>query len=176
MQLLATNPVPSVRAVPMAAGYEAFYEAEYTALTRLGYVLTGSRGVAEDLVQETMLRAYRHWGKVSSYDKPGAWARRVLCNLATSRGRKLTSEAKAMVKLRGGRTAEPELRGESVELWQALRKLPARQAQTLALFYVEDLPVAEIATLLECPEGTVKALLHRGRQALAAQLGEEVSS
>ena len=158
-------------AAPLGA-FEAFYDAECAPLTRLGYVLTGSQGVAEELVQETMLRAYRHWPKVSTYEKPGAWARRVLCNLATSRGRRLGAEARAMVRFGGSRAPAPEPAPESAEVWSALRKLPARQAQAVALFYVEDLSVAEIAELLECPDGTVKALLHRGRKALAQQLGE----
>jgi RNA polymerase sigma factor (sigma-70 family) len=98
----------------------------------------------------------------------------VLVNLATSRGRRLTAEAKAMVRLRGNRPVEPTARVESLELWAELRKLPPRQAQALALFYVEDLSIADIASLLECPEGTVKAQLHRGRTTLARALGEVV--
>jgi RNA polymerase sigma-70 factor, ECF subfamily len=172
MQFVAAGPVEDVEAAP--AVFETFYEVEYTALLRLGYVLTGSRGTAEELVQETMLRAYRHWRKVGGYEKPGAWARRVLVNLATSRGRRLTAEAKAMLRLRGNRPPEPTTRAESAELWTELRKLPSRQAQALALFYVEDLSIADIASLLECPEGTVKALLHRGRTTLARALGETV--
>jgi len=167
---------------PMAAGtlavsFDEFYAAEYAPLARLGFVLTGSRSVAEELTQETMLRAYRHWRKVGAYDKPGAWARRVLCNLAASRGRRLTAEARALVRLRNGRDAAPEPHPESAELWAAVRELPARQAQVLALHYVEDLSVAEIAEHLECPEGTVKSLLHRGRIALAQRLSgvEEVA-
>ncbi|GIU90735.1 MAG: RNA polymerase sigma factor SigE [Acidimicrobiia bacterium] len=161
---------------PVAVGavvlpFDEFYAAEYAPLARLGFVLTGSRPVAEELTQETMLRAYRHWRKVSAYEKPGAWARRVLCNLATSRGRRLTAEARAIVRLRNGRDAAPEPGPESSELWAEVRELPARQAQVLALHYVEDLSVAEIAEHLECPEGTVKSLLHRGRTALAQRLG-----
>jgi RNA polymerase sigma factor (sigma-70 family) len=171
MQTVAVEPTEEIGAATLAPRFDEFYDDEYGALIRLGYVLTGSHGTAEELVQETMLRVYRNWSKVASYEKPGAWARRVLCNLATSRGRRLTAEAKAMVRFRG-RVEAPEPRAEVAELWVALRKLPTRQAQALALFYVEDLPLTEIAALLECPEGTVKALLHRGRKTLAEQLGE----
>ena len=171
MQMVAAADPHRIEATSPVA-FEAFYDAEYTALLKLGYVLGGSRGIAEDLVQETMLRAYRHWSKVSHYDKPGAWARRVLVNLATSRGRKLTSEAKAMVRLRNRRIDDSQQNPQSEELWRELRKLPARQAHTLALFYVEDRSVADIASLLECPEGTVKNLLHRGRATLARALGD----
>jgi RNA polymerase sigma-70 factor (ECF subfamily) len=109
---------------------------------------------------------------VSRYDKPGAWARRVLVNLATSRGRKLAAEARAIVRVRNRRSAGDAHESPSADLWRELRKLPARQAQALALFYVEDRSIADIAALLECPAGTVKALLHRGRAALASALGD----
>ena len=171
MQMVTVGPTGEIGATALTPRFEDFYDEEYSTLVRLGYVLTGSRNVAEELVQEAMLRTYRHWSKVAHYDKPGAWTRRVLCNLATSRGRRLTVEAKALVRMRS-RPPEPEPRAETAELWAALRKLPARQAQALALFYVEDLPLTEIAALLECPEGTVKSMLHRGRKALAEQLGE----
>jgi RNA polymerase sigma-70 factor, ECF subfamily len=173
MQMVTAGSVGEADVTPGTVAFEAFYEAEYAALLRLGYVLSGSRTTAEELVQETMLRTYRHWKKVRDYDKPGAWARRVLVNLATSRGRRLSAEAKAMVRLRGSRPPETQPRAESAELWSELRKLPARQAQALALFYVEDRPVADIAALLECPVGTVKALMHRGRAALARALGTD---
>jgi RNA polymerase sigma-70 factor, ECF subfamily len=171
MQMVAAADPHRIEATSPAT-FEAFYDAEYTALLKLGYVLGGSRGIAEDLVQETMLRTYRHWSKVAHYDKPGAWARRVLVNLATSRDRRLTAEARAMVRLRNRRTNDLQQNPESEELWRELRKLPARQAQALALFYVEDRSVADIASLLECPEGTVKSLLHRGRDTLATALGD----
>ena len=57
---------------------------------------------------------------------------------------------------------------------EAMRALPERQREVLALHYLADLPVAEIATTLRVPEGTVKSRLMRGREALAAELGKEV--
>jgi RNA polymerase sigma-70 factor (ECF subfamily) len=154
----------------VGADFDAFYTREYAALMRLGYVLTGSRAVAEELVQETMLRAFRHWGRIADYERPGAWARRVLCNLATSRGRRLTAEARALARLRV-KPAEPALAPETIELWAAVRRLPSRQAQVTALAYAEDRSIADIAALLGIAEGTVKAVLHRARGNLAKALG-----
>jgi RNA polymerase sigma-70 factor (sigma-E family) len=161
-----TGEIPAV----VGADFDAFYTREYPSLVRLAYVLTGSRAVAEELVQETMLRAFRHWGRIADYERPGAWARRVLVNLATSRGRRLTAEARAMSRLRA-RPPEPALAAETVELWAAVRRLPARQAQVTALAYLEDRPIAEIAQMLGIAEGTVKAVLHRARGNLARALG-----
>jgi RNA polymerase sigma-70 factor (ECF subfamily) len=55
--------------------------------------------------------------------------------------------------------------------WDAVRSLPRRQAHVVALFYLEDRPVAEIAQILEIAQGTVKKHLFDGRQALARRLG-----
>jgi RNA polymerase sigma-70 factor (ECF subfamily) len=160
--------------IPLVGSFDGFYALEAASLTRLAYVLTGSQAVAEELVQETMLRVYRSWPKVSEYDRPDAWARRVLCNLANSRGRRLGAEARAMVRFRSGHAHSVQPAPECAEVWSALRKLPSRQAQALALFYLEDRSINEIAELLECPGGTVKALLSRGRATLAELLGETV--
>jgi RNA polymerase sigma-70 factor (ECF subfamily) len=153
--------------------FDAFYALEYPRLLPLAYVLTGSHGLAEELVQETMIRALRHWRRVREYEKPGAWARRVLLNLATSKARRVAAEARALVRLGGPRAAELEPSVDTSEVWQAVRALPAREAQALALHYLEDMSVVDMATVLDCPEGTVKTLLYRARKLLAAKLGEE---
>jgi RNA polymerase sigma-70 factor (ECF subfamily) len=59
-------------------------------------------------------------------------------------------------------------------VWAAVRALPPRQAQVVALFYVDDRSVADIARILECAEGTVKAHLHAARQALSRALGNDL--
>jgi RNA polymerase sigma-70 factor (ECF subfamily) len=65
----------------------------------------------------------------------------------------------------------PELPAEADEFWEAVRALPRRQAQTIALHYLEDRPIAEIAEILECSPNTIKVHLHKGRAALASRLG-----
>lgn len=155
-----------------AAGLDRLYEREYGSLVGLALALTGSRAVAEELVQEAFLRAHQRWDRVGVYERPGAWVRRVVVNLATSRGRRLAAEARALVRLRAERPAEPVLSAEAAGFWAAVRALPRRQAQAVALYYGEDRPVAEVAEVLACAQGTVRALLHQGRQTLARRLGE----
>ena len=82
-----TRPLPAEPVVDEGA-FDDFYRREHVKLLRLAYVLTGSRAIAEELVQETMLRVLRHWGRHAELEQPGAWARRILINLATSRGRR----------------------------------------------------------------------------------------
>ncbi len=58
----------------------------------------------------------------------------------------------------------------SALFWEEVRRLPARQAEVVALKYLEGLEVAEIGSVLGVAEGTVKALLHQGRERLRRQL------
>jgi len=153
--------------------FERVFAAEYGPLTALALALTGERGSAEDLVQEAFYRLFRHWNRVSRYERPGAWVRRVLINLATSRRRRVLREALIMARLRhstGFDEGSAPLPGDSAEFWSAVRRLPRRQAQVLILYYAEDRPVAEIAGILGLAEGTIRAQLHSGRRVLAARL------
>ena len=138
----------------------------------LAYALSGSRWAAEDLAQDAFLAAHDRWDRISAYDQPGAWVRRVVANRSISSVRKRRSEAKALVRVAfGERPALPEISTDGGEFWDAVRSLPRRQAQVVALFYLEDRPVAEIAEVLEIAPGTVKKHLFDGRQALARRLG-----
>jgi RNA polymerase sigma-70 factor (ECF subfamily) len=77
-----------------------------------------------------------------------------------------------MVRLGARRQAPQELHTGDDEFWIAVRALPTRQAQCLALHYLEDRPVVEIAAVLGIAEPTVRVHLHAGRRALAAALDE----
>jgi DNA-directed RNA polymerase specialized sigma24 family protein len=137
--MYAVGGIP-VRATPVdeveitaadADGFDAFYRSEQRQLYQLGYVLTGSGAVAEELVQETMLRVLRRWRRVRELEYPAGWARRVLINLATSRGRRLAVEARALVRLRGDRRPEPVPAADTAAVWEAVRRLPRREHKRL---------------------------------------------
>lgn len=151
--------------------FDAYYRADYSKLVGFGFVLTGSRQHAEDLVQDALTEAHRKWDKINGYDDPGAWVRRVMVNKSRSRFRKLTSEIKAITLLTGRRpeVVLPTERGNDVI--DAVRALPPRQRQAIALRYWEDRSVEEIASILECGTETVKTHLKRGRAALSNTLG-----
>lgn len=156
--------------------FETFYEREFRAVTGLAYALSGSRGAAEDLAQEAFLAAHRNWARVSRYDKPEAWVRRVVANMAVSRFRKAMREARALARLGRPEPVIERLPVEAEHFWREVRALPNRQAQAIALFYLEDRSVAEIAEILDCAENTVKVHLHKGRARLAKRLGLEEGS
>ncbi len=137
----------------------------------LAYALSGSRVAAEDLAQEAFLAAHKSWDRVGVYEKPEAWVRRVVANMSVSLFRRKVRETKALARMRDSEAYLPELPAEDEEFWKHVRALPRRQAQAIALFYLEDRPVNEIAEILECAENTVKVHLHKGRARLAERLG-----
>lgn len=161
--------------IQVPAIFEAFYRAEYAAVVGLVYSVAGSWAAAEELTQEAFLRAHRDWHRVGTYARPDSWVRKVALNLGVSRYRRMRSEALARMRL-GRLTSEPaaEMDPPSEEFWQEVRRLPRRQAQVIALRYVEDRSIAEIAELLGLAEGTVKASLHAGRKRLADRLRKEL--
>lgn len=167
-----STPEPGARPIE---SFDDFYRREFHSVVGLGRVLSGSYHVAEDLAQHAFTQAHRNWRRVGGFDDPGAWVRRVLVNASTSRFRRLASETKAVARLAGRRDDPVPGADSSEEIWSAVRRLPRRQAQVIALRYWDDLPVAQIATVLECSPETVKTHLKRGRAALAVTLELEES-
>ena len=158
---------------PPSETFEDFYHREYVAVVGLAFALSGSRSAAEDLAQEAFFAAHRNWGKIARYDKPGAWVRRVVANMSVSAFRRTAAEARAIARAAlGERTEVPDLVATDPEFWAAVRALPRRQAQVVALFYIEDLPIADVGEILDMRPGTVKRHLHDGRRTLARRLQE----
>jgi len=155
--------------------FEDFYVKEYTAVVGLAYALSGSRSGAEDLAQEAFLAAYSNWDRIAGYEQPGAWVRRVVANRSVSSFRRRAAEAKALARAAFGERVEiPDLGASDPDFWSNVRALPRRQAQVIALFYLEDRPIADVAEVLEMSPGSVKRHLHDGRRSLARRLHEEV--
>ena len=151
-----------------AGDYTTFFRAELRPLVALAAAIAGPDR-AEDIAQEALLRAHREWDRIARYDKPGAWVRRVTINLATSSRRRRLSERRALQRVAARRQLDappPEIDG----FWALVRRLPDRQAAAVALFYLDDLSIAEIADALDCAEGTAKAHLHQARHTLARHL------
>jgi len=157
--------------LPGVGGFGDFARAERRSLVAFAWSLTGDLGAAEDLAQEALEAAWRQWARVGGYERPGTWARRVVANRAAGRIRRSGRELRANGRWFGRGDAVVTLDPPDDEFWSAVRGLPARQAQAVALHYLEDRSVADIAAVLGCAEATVKVHLHRGRLALARTLG-----
>jgi RNA polymerase sigma-70 factor (ECF subfamily) len=146
-------------------------ERESQGLVAAVTAIVGDRHRAEEIVQDAFERCYRRWRRVSRLDRPGAWVRRVAINAAISSRRRSTTERRAVERL----GARAELVGPSTDplgalddavLWAEVRALPGEQAAAIALRYVADLTLEEIAATLEVSVPAAKSLLHRGRRAL----------
>jgi RNA polymerase sigma-70 factor (ECF subfamily) len=154
-----------------AAEFDEFYRATSRRVLRYGYAVTGDLTEAQDVVQEAYTRAWRDWRQLERHPSPEAWVRLVVSRLATDRHRRRAGWLRAVVRT----GPPPESTGppgeDTVLLTAALRRLPPAQRQALALHYLFDLSIAEIARETGAAEGTVKSWLSRGRAALAAELG-----
>jgi len=150
--------------------FDDFYRAEVAAMVVLATGVLGRRSGADDLVQEGMLEAYRRWDRLGSYDSPRAWVRRVVVQRAVKAAKKADNERNAHLRALSKRPHEDVVESLDPTLRAQLQQLPAQQRAALALHYLEDLPVAEIADLLGVTEGTVKVHLSRGRTRLADAL------
>jgi len=157
-----------------SASFEEVFSAEYRRVLGLASALCRRRFLAEEVAQDAFVAAFRHWERISTYDDPGAWVRRVTCNLATSSFRRRAREMRALLRLSSRRNPDDELGAGDDAFWDAVRSLPHRQRQCIALRYLEDRSVAEIASVLQIAEATVRVHLHVGRTSLAARLDEEL--
>jgi RNA polymerase sigma-70 factor, ECF subfamily len=152
--------------------FETLFIDEYPKMVALAAAVSGSRLQAEDLAQEAMSRLDRDWDRVQGLDKPGGWLRRVTINLALSHRRRLVAEAKARLRLGATPSTLPPSAAEHEPVWQAVAALPGKQRAAIALRYLEDRSVDEIAGILDIAPATARVHLHRGRQALRERLGD----
>jgi RNA polymerase sigma-70 factor (ECF subfamily) len=151
--------------------FDDFFLREYPRVLAVATALSGNRWAAEDLTQEAFLAAHSEWDRLSRYDAPAAWVRRVVANKAVSTFRRRQSEARALTRWWFlDRTEVPDLSGIDPDFWRAVRSLPKRQAQVIALYYLEDIAVEDVANILDVSTGTVKRHLHRGRDTLARSM------
>jgi len=148
--------------------------------------MTKSEGDAEDLVQDTMLRAYRFWDGFEAGSNCRAWLMRILTNVFRNRYRERAREqeilgeaetsAANLGQFQGAapRDAESALFGRmlSRDVETALATLPAEFRLPVILADLEDLSYKEIADIMECPAGTVMSRLYRGRRMLQKQLSD----
>ena len=149
--------------------FDEFYRTTSVRLTRYGYAVTGDLAEAQDLVQEAYTRAWQRWRTVAEHPNPEAWVRLVVTRLANDRWRRMGRWRAAL--LRSGPTEHARPPSEdAVMLTAALRELPVAHRQALALHYLLDLPVAEIAAEAGVAVNTVKSWLSRGRAGLVAAL------
>lgn len=157
-----------------AADFEQFSAQERTALLALALAWSPRWSDAEDLVQDVFEAAWRSWERISKVDDPKVWVRRMLLNRAVSMHRRRAAERKALWRAPKDDVVHfPDVTGELQRLLFEVRRLPRRQGEVIALLYVDDLDLPEIAQILGCSPETARTHLRRARTTLARRLGLE---
>jgi DNA-directed RNA polymerase specialized sigma24 family protein len=153
------------------AGFVGLFQVEYPPLVRSIYLIVHDREQARDIAQEAFVQLFPRWRRVSHYDRPDAWVRRVAIRIAV---RAIRREGLRR-RLEHGVDVTPPPGPVDLDVLRAVAKLPGAQRAAVVLFYLEDRPVAEVADILACSEVTAKVHLHRARKRLAQLLGDEES-
>ncbi|MEO8294445.1 MAG: sigma-70 family RNA polymerase sigma factor [Gemmatimonadota bacterium] len=151
-------------------------------LYRVGLRYTGEPARAEDLVQDTMLKAYRAWERFQPGTSARAWLLAIMRNTFINLYRREKREPISM-DLENVDVAPEERRNEETDpegaffdkivderILRGLDKLPREFKEVMMLSDVEGLPYAEIAQALSIPVGTVKSRLFRARKLMQADL------
>jgi RNA polymerase sigma-70 factor (sigma-E family) len=148
--------------------FEEYVAARLPALLRYAVMVAGDPHLAEDVVQETMVKAYSHWRRVERADSPDLYVRRMVLNtyLSWRRGGWWRHSTPRADIPDWGTPDSSEAGALRSDLWQRLGQLPPRQRAAVVLRFYEDLPDAEIAEVLGCAVGTVRSQISRALDSL----------
>jgi RNA polymerase sigma-70 factor (ECF subfamily) len=141
----------------------------------LAYSLLRDRGAAEDLAQEVFVKLWQALPRYDGRARLSTWIYAITRNAAISalRGRRHTVSMSdpAVFDEAENRNATTDAGPEDAALWRHVERLPDKQRQAVILYYQDERPVDEVASMMGLPVNTVKTHLHRARASLAAALG-----
>jgi RNA polymerase sigma factor (sigma-70 family) len=162
----------SSQAVPREHGesFESFMRNHTGRLVQALTMISLDREAAADAAQEAFIELYRRWDGGERPRDPAAWLYRVGINRCKDYRRFVTRTVRVVERL--GSAGESDAGTASVgwapspEFLSAFRALPKGQRTAATLYYLNDLPVEEVAAIMGVSEGTVNSHLHRAREAL----------
>lgn len=160
-------PVLATQVVAEPDAFEDFFRANYAPLVRSLSVASGPER-ASDAVQEAFVQANLRWRHVKEMASPAAWVRRVAVNRLIDEHRKAKRGEEAFHRLSASAVAE--LAPADVDLADAIATLPEKQRLAVCCYYLLDLPIDEVAAMLDATPGTIKSNLHDARKRLARHL------
>ena len=153
----------------------ALFDEHYDGLCRLAYVILGDAHAAEEVVMEVMLKTFTGWARIRNKSQTPAYVKRAVVNLCRSKIRRkgiesrVNTQAHYMEQIKPPEW-DPQQHETAREVWNAVKELPPRQRACIVLHYEQGLPDSEIAEILDCSTGTVRAQLSRARVKLKAAL------
>lgn len=157
------------------ADFRDLYLTTFPRLVRTVWFVVHDHEMAQEIAQDAFADLHPQWAKVRDYDRPDLWVRRVALRKAQreagrSARRVLAERSLALPEAVDGPTLpDPELRA-------AMLSLPPMQRSVVALFYLEDRPMEDVAYVLGCSTSTGFVHLHRARRRLAELLSEQVTA
>jgi RNA polymerase sigma factor (sigma-70 family) len=153
--------------------FKTMFVATFPSVSRTVGLLVGDREVALEVTQEAFIQLLLHWRKVSRFEQPGLWVRRVAIRLAQRERHRMWNrgfvEQTAAPQPVAAAPTEPD-----DEVHRAVDTLPPKQRAVVVLFYFDDRPMDEIAALLGCSVSSGWSQLHTARRKLALLLSEEL--
>lgn len=148
--------------------FETAVFANTPALLRTATRMCGNSSEADDIVQETMLRAWKYWDTFEQGTNCRAWLFRIMVNIIHRRrdGLEAASEHVSIEEPSVGNVVrmEPRLELDEHGVMAAVERLPAEYKEVLVLVLIEEFAYKEVAAMLDIPLGTVMSRLHRARQ------------
>jgi RNA polymerase sigma-70 factor (sigma-E family) len=160
---------------------EQLYAAHWRSLVRLSVLLVRDTGTAEEVVQDAFVAMHGRWSRLREPDKALAYLRQAVVNRSRSAlrhravvERHVRREGGLAVLHEGAADAASMTAARRDAVLEALRQLPTRQREVIALRYYLDLSEAEIAEALGISAGAVKSHASRGAAALRAHLGNDL--
>ena len=155
-----------------ADDFDEIFRVSYERMVRALGMACGDREAAADAVQDAFTRAYARWGRISRYEDPAGWVRHVALNRLRDHFRRAERAQRAVQRLSGqaDTVVDAPVAEEPSDVLAKLNTLPRQQRIALALFYVEELSVSEVAQAMDLSEGAVKYHLHAGREQLRARM------
>ena len=154
------------------AAFADLVETRSPALLRTAYLVVGDRQLAQDLLQEALVKAYVAWPRLREVSAAEAYVRRTVVTTAISwrRRRSFHERPLEVLPVEAHRDETDRLAAQD-DLWAEVRTLPPRQRAALVLRYYEDLTEAETARLMGCSVGTVKSQVSDALAKLRARPG-----
>jgi RNA polymerase sigma factor (sigma-70 family) len=148
--------------------FDSMFAAEYAPVLRTVFLICHDTHLAQDITQEAFVELLRRWDKVSRYERPGAWVRRVAIRKLVKAMRRDVRRRELEVIFEPPAPLEPA----DVDVLRAVRALPLRQRTAVVLHYFEDLSLNDVAEVLDCSPSTAGVHLHRARARLGGLLQE----
>lgn len=157
------------------SAFSDFVTARSASLFRTAYLVMGDYQLAQDLVQESLVRAYVAWPRLRDVGKAEAYTRRIMVTTAISWRRRRSFHERPVDRVPeipgADATAQVEARDE---LWAELRRLPPRQRAAVVLRFCEDQSEVQTAELMDCSVGTVKRQVFVALGKLRTQLSADL--